>query len=178
MFSLTPFLRLEAPNRLAKAVLRLQKQFKKIVAFGVFDPDTGNGIPQLFKAIVIIEEENEIFRCKLKSVGKTLKTFRQTFTLDGLRIDEDEIKAKEDVFEADVETGKIPLTTFQVTLSEEEKQAREKVALPFWKKRQEEFDDEGSVKITKAEDKASKIYYEPDDADDWDEEDPDDDLDF
>ena len=83
------------------------------------------------------------------------------------------------------------LTTFSLTLKEEEKSAREKVVLPFWKKEQQaqsddknskvnEIDeDEENVRINRVSDKNSgKIYYEPDEGDDWDDEDPDDDLDF
>ena len=61
------------------------------------------------------------------------------------------------------------LTTFSLgTIKQTEKEAKEKLVLPFYK--------EGQVKISGESN--SKIYYEPDSGDDWDDEDPDDDLDF
>ncbi|XP_075225674.1 elongator complex protein 5 [Lycorma delicatula] len=53
------------------------------------------------------------------------------------------------------------LTTFNLGLKEEEKLARSKLVLPY----------------LKTENSGGSIYYEPDENDDWDEEDPDDDLD-
>ena len=84
------------------------------------------------------------------------------------------------------------LTTFSLQLSKEEKRARSEVVMPFWKEEQkaaaavaaaggEVEEEEDAVRITSkraATESRGKIYYEPDDADDWDEEDPDDDLDF
>ena len=84
------------------------------------------------------------------------------------------------------------LTTFSLQLSEEEKRARSEVVMPFWKEEQkaaaavaagggEVEEEEDAVRITSkraAAESQGKIYYEPDDGDDWDEEDPDDDLDF
>ena len=73
------------------------------------------------------------------------------------------------------------LTTFNLeTTKEQEKKAKDNLVLPFYKDPQLA----GQVKIqgqgqseTKSETKG-KIYYEPDSGDDWDDEDPDDDLDF
>jgi hypothetical protein len=52
----------------------------------------------------------------------------------------------------------MPTTSFSLNLTDKEKVARNNLELPFWKE--------------------SKIDYVPDDNDDWDEEDPDEDLDF
>ena len=74
-------------------------------------------------------------------------------------------------------------TTFRLDLSEKEREARDKLVLPFLReKQQEETEDEG-VRIQQqqqAKDTTTcgKIYYSPEEVDDWDEEDPDDDLDF
>lgn len=67
-------------------------------------------------------------------------------------------------------------------------QAREKLVLPFWRPEQRqgldqdhEGEEEDQVRITsrpKEKPEGAKFYYQPDEADDWDEEDPDDDLDF
>ena len=59
--------------------------------------------------------------------------------------------------------------TFNLTLTEEQKQARAQLQLPYL------LDDK--TKQTQLElGKRSQIFYEPDEADDIDEEDPDDDL--
>ena len=71
------------------------------------------------------------------------------------------------------------LTTFNLeTTKDTEKKAKDNLVLPFYKDTQ----IAGQVKIQgQGESKSEaegKIYYEPDSGDDWDDEDPDDDLDF
>lgn len=67
------------------------------------------------------------------------------------------------------------LTTFNIATSKnKEKEAKEKLVLPFYKDEQKE--SAGEVKIQG--EVPGKIYYEPDSGDDWDDDDPDDDLDF
>nr|CAD7446796.1 unnamed protein product [Timema bartmani] len=56
------------------------------------------------------------------------------------------------------------LTTFKLGLGKEEKQARSRLVLPY-------------LRVDSGGDAGGKVFYEPDAADDWDEEDPDDDLD-
>ena len=53
----------------------------------------------------------------------------------------------------------LPISSFNLSLSDKEKEDRQQLEMPFWKKQ-------------------TKIEYIPDENDDWDEEDPDDDLDF
>ncbi|PSN48608.1 hypothetical protein C0J52_18659 [Blattella germanica] len=55
------------------------------------------------------------------------------------------------------------LTTFKLSLGSQEKQARSELVLPY---------------VRTNEDKGGKVFYQPDAGDDWDEEDPDDDLDI
>ena len=57
------------------------------------------------------------------------------------------------------DNASMPISSFNLSLSDKEKEDRQQVEMPFWKK-------------------SSKIEYIPDENDDWDEEDPDDDLDF
>ena len=58
------------------------------------------------------------------------------------------------------------------------------MVLPFWKEEQkrksQQVEDEEEVRINQTSKKSDtgKIFYEPDEVDDWDDEDPDDDLDF
>ena len=78
------------------------------------------------------------------------------------------------------------LTTFNLGLKDQEREAREKIVLPFWKEEQKKAAtelaevEEESVRINPKSNStvSGAIFYEPDEADDWDEEDPDDDLDF
>lgn len=58
------------------------------------------------------------------------------------------------------------LTTFKISLDDKEKQSRDKLVLPYLPQKNE------------GEKKESRIFYEFDHVDDWDEEDPDDDLDI
>ncbi|XP_060541213.1 elongator complex protein 5 isoform X2 [Pantherophis guttatus] len=61
--------------------------------------------------------------------------------------------------------------TFNLRLTEAERQARESVPLPY------HFSEEKKSSLLQTSTEEGKIYYEPDAADDFDEEDPDDDLD-
>ena len=91
---------------------------------------------------------------------------------------------KEDLkktFEEEEEEAIDKLTTFSLATNKEaEKVAKDNLVLPFYKEPQKA----GEVKIQKsgptssASESEGKIYYEPDSGDDWDDEDPDDDLDF
>lgn len=58
------------------------------------------------------------------------------------------------------------LTTFKLTLNPQEEKARSQLVLPYTRKN-----------ITEETSGGGKVFYEPDAADDWDDEDPDDDLD-
>lgn len=61
------------------------------------------------------------------------------------------------------------LTTFSLQLSETEKQSRSRLILPYLRPEQGGGDSAPGT---------GQIFYQPDAADDWDEEDPDDDLDI
>ena len=67
---------------------------------------------------------------------------------------------------AETSAQSLPISSFNLSLSDKEKEDRDKVEMPFWKKSGVDAGGGG------------KIEYVPDDNDDWDEEDPDDDLDF
>ncbi|KAM3823921.1 elongator complex protein 5 [Vipera latastei] len=77
----------------------------------------------------------------------------------------------------DVEEGPEPAAadptahlTFNLRLTEAERQAREAVPLPY------HFSEEKKSSLLQTSTEDAKIYYQPDAADDFDEEDPDDDL--
>ncbi|XP_032093764.1 elongator complex protein 5 isoform X2 [Thamnophis elegans] len=80
--------------------------------------------------------------------------------------------------EDEAEEGRGPATvdptarlTFNLRLTEAERQARESVPLPY------QFSEEKKSSLLQTSTEEGKIYYEPDAADDFDDEDPDDDLD-
>ncbi|KAF4110575.1 elongator complex protein 5 isoform X1 [Onychostoma macrolepis] len=77
------------------------------------------------------------------------------------------VQKGQDVSEADPASN----LTFNLRLSEEERKAKEKVALPFV------FSQEKKSALLRPTPGSGRITYEPDANDDFDEEDPDDDLD-
>ncbi|XP_070812691.1 elongator complex protein 5 [Pituophis catenifer annectens] len=82
--------------------------------------------------------------------------------------------SKEDEAEEGRETAAVDPTarlTFNLRLTEAERQARESVPLPY------HFSEEKKSSLLQTSTEEGKIFYEPDAADDFDEEDPDDDLD-
>jgi len=69
------------------------------------------------------------------------------------------------------------LATFNLSTNRKtEQEAKENLVLPFYKEPQKI--GEVSIQSSGSNESEGKIYYEPDSGDDWDDEDPDDDLDF
>lgn len=104
-----------------------------------------------------------------KSNGKlidevSLVSFDDYFNIEINEIKEETVdkRTSEDQFVKDMSH----LTTFKLDLESEEKQARSELVLPYIKTNVNQSGGGGN------------IYYEPDQRDDWDEEDPDDDLDI
>ena len=58
------------------------------------------------------------------------------------------------------DNASVPTSSFNLALTDKEKDDRSKVEMPYWKKNEAQF------------------HYVPDENDDWDDEDPDDDLDI
>ncbi|XP_041378331.1 elongator complex protein 5-like [Gigantopelta aegis] len=104
--------------------------------------------------------------------GKVIKT-TELVKLDGLNIlstqnwQHDSVKRSPEQAESIDPAANL---TFNLTLSENEKEARRQLVLPYTKEQRRQPRIQSSV--------SSMIYYEPDKADDFDEEDPDDDLDI
>lgn len=104
-----------------------------------------------------------------KSSGKLVEEISCVGFDDYYNIEINEIKEEsgvkktcEDEFVKDMSQ----LTTFKLDLGSEEKKARSELVLPYIKKNVNQSGEGAS------------IYYEPDERDDWDEDDPDDDLDI
>lgn len=130
-----------------------------LVCWARFRPTKGK--PVYKQEVVRIDKSGEATRVRALSVGAPAG---------------EQPRGKEDEDEREAVNR---LTTFNLGLKDEERTARDKVVLPFLKPEQKPEEEEEAVRINpRSAEGESKIYYEPDDADDWDEEDPDDDLDF
>ncbi|KAK2163201.1 hypothetical protein LSH36_84g10035 [Paralvinella palmiformis] len=110
-----------------------------------------------------------------KSSGKIIKITEQykiNRSYDDI-INVEEIKQQFGLIDKPQETVADPAAnlTFNLSLSEKEKLARSKVVLPYIQK-----PERSDVGVSSAG--SGKIFYQPDEADDFDEEDPDDDLDI
>lgn len=106
---------------------------------------------------------------KLHQKGKEERTFYD-FGIENnelVKVDFSNIGIKLGPYPGTEESSQsLPISSFNLRLSDKEKEDRDKVELPFLKKSGEVGNGNG------------RIEYVPDDNDDWDEEDPDDDLDF
>jgi len=83
--------------------------------------------------------------------------------------------------EEDVEQSINKLATFNLnTRKESEQEAKSALVLPFYTEEQKRVAGIGEqqIDVNIPGEKKGAIYYEPDSGDDWDDDDPDDDLDF
>jgi len=83
--------------------------------------------------------------------------------------------------EEDVEESINKLATFNLnTRKESEQEAKSALVLPFYTEEQKRVAGIGEqqIEVNIPGEKKGAIYYEPDSGDDWDDDDPDDDLDF
>ncbi|KAK3104437.1 hypothetical protein FSP39_002012 [Pinctada imbricata] len=109
-----------------------------------------------------------------KATGKVIRiteefTISEHFTVSNIQ----EVKKstpKLSVMDEDNSVDPTANLTFNLSLTDKEKEARSNVVLPYTK--QQEIDSQGNSPGE------GKIFYQPDEADDFDEEDPDDDLDI
>lgn len=115
-------------------------------------------------------------RCILKKTSKKIINETSIYTIRNQTIH----KLKSDRLTKDImkeekadEHDPAANLTFNLHLSETEKEARASMPLPYiLDNRSKSLHLDGNIKVT------GEIIYEPDDADDFDEEDPDDDLDI
>jgi len=145
-------------------------------------------VKQLFTTVIVLDnvDENESFPklCKVyhKKVGGKLVSSKEFYFLDAFGNMRTEAyqdpKINSLKLEDEPEDVMEKLTTFNLSTSKDkEKEVRDSLVLPFYKEAQKEnMGHAESVKIHGEQ--AGKIYYEPDSGDDWDDDDPDDDLDF
>jgi len=188
--SLTDLLIFQNPTTVASMVRKLKlKASNKAKLFLVLhknclDENLAEAIQQLATTIVDTEKVDETdafpLLCKIthRKLGGKMVSSKEVVKMDvsgNIKVEaykEDRNKSK--YIEEDNSDEVIDkLTTFDIgTSRNKEKEAKEKLVLPFYKEEQKD----GEVKI-QGED-PGKIYYEPDSGDDWDDDDPDDDLDF
>ena len=111
----------------------------------------------------------------IRPSGKVAKLKEQyTISNDFNTIENEEVISITEAVTADSSSTCDPTAnlTFNLTLTEKEKNARSQMVLPYIQDKQKQ---EASLLSSAGE---GKIFYQPDDADDFDEEDPDDDLDI
>jgi len=188
--SLTDLLIFQNPTMVASMVRKLKlKASNKAKLFlvlhrGYLDENLAEAIQQLATTIVDTEKVDETdafpLLCKIthRKLGGKMVSSKEVVKMDvsgNIKVEaykEDNNKSKY-IEEENSDEVIDKLTTFDIgTSRNKEKEAKEKLVLPFYKEEQKD----GEVKI-QGED-PGKIYYEPDSGDDWDDDDPDDDLDF
>lgn len=160
-------------QRVYGELVQLSKDYKIVcsVACGSMDPETHDTVSLLADVMISLEAEkdsplrgvyHEIVR---RATGRTERK-RQQYTLSSpdCRIQVRKPTEKTALPEPDPKTHAV---TFEMGLSEKEKSARAATTLPHVAAR-----TQGSVESV------GQIHYVPDEVDDWDDEDPDDDLDI
>jgi len=188
--SLTDLLIFQNPTTVASMVRKLKlkasSKAKLILVLhkDCLDENLAEAIQQLATTIIDTEKVDETdafpLLCKIthRKLGGKMVSSKEVVKIEvsgNIKVEaykEDRNKSK--YIEEDNSDEVIDkLTTFDIgTSRNKEKEAKEKLVLPFYKEEQKD----GEVKI-QGED-PGKIYYEPDSGDDWDDDDPDDDLDF
>jgi len=184
--SLTDLLVLNNPTVVARYLSKLkttcsnQAKLLALLHSDCIDEAVLHRVQCLANTVVELAEESEGILATVlhKKQGGKLCCSQElvTFGQDSIKI-EPFAKAKAVLKEEDdlVEN----LTTFNLSATKEsEKEARDKLVLPFYKEEQKKAVAKEEVRIHKEPSPTSAIYYEPDSGDDWDDDDPDDDLDF
>eukprot|EP00092_Neocalanus_flemingeri_P020087 GFUD01021748.1.p2 GENE.GFUD01021748.1~~GFUD01021748.1.p2 ORF type:complete len:287 (+),score=104.59 GFUD01021748.1:56-916(+) len=193
--SVTDLLLFQKPTAVANLIRKLrQKASNKAKLIGILhqgclDDNIVKDIEHLANTTVVLEklDETEAYPklCKIshRKLGGKLVTSKEVIKFDtvgNIKVETfQEKKAKSkynDEDDADETIDK--LTTFNIgTSKNKEKEAKGKLVLPFYTDEQKQsVAAAGEVKIQG--ENPGKIYYEPDSGDDWDDDDPDDDLDF
>ncbi|GBP70090.1 hypothetical protein EVAR_98922_1 [Eumeta japonica] len=108
-----------------------------------------------------LSRDSTVISVKWKKSGKLFKS-KEVLSYDKENLISTPIKDEQQKALEDVEININKIATFKIGLEENEKIERNKLELPY---------------MNKIHSGQSKVYYEPDIVDDWDDEDPDDDLD-
>jgi len=173
-------------NLIKKLRLKASSKAKLLMLYyrDCVDDNIEEAVKQLVTTFITVSnlDSTEAFPklCKIRhrKPGGKLVTSKDVVKLDPMgktKIEafKEAVKSKA-AEEDDVDEAIDKLTTFNIgTTKHKEKEAKEGLVLPFYKDEQKNV---GEVKIQG--EPSGKIYYEPDSGDDWDDDDPDDDLDF
>ncbi len=190
-WSVTPFLFREAHGAVARGLVSLAKTpgVCKVIAACLFEchPDLQH-FRKIFQSTVRLER-GEDDRTILANSACRSDSGKGSRTVEILSVENGRLKKLGerrpekslkctglDNAEAATAPSMDQWSSFSLSLTAEEKGERAKLVLPYVKTRERDDDEEVRVNVHKKSE--GKIYYEPDEADDWDEEDPDDDLDF
>lgn len=134
---------------------------------------------RLATTTLFIEQGSDKSICHIthrKTGGKTAK-WKESFWFESGCLKSTPVQISHQKEEADDhEDVTETLTSFNIGTKQSEEKVREQLVLPFFTQEQR-TSHQGQVKIS-GESCNNKIYYEPDSGDDWDDEDPDEDLDL
>jgi len=193
--SLTDLLVFQKPTIVASLIRKLkQKASNKAKLFAVLhkeclDGNIAEAVEQLATTTIVMEnlDETEIYpqiwKTSHRKLGGKLVTSKEVIKVDvlgNIKIEPfTENKAKSKYIEDDADEAIDKLTTFNIgTSKNKEKEAKEKLVLPFYTDEQKQSVGTAAGEVKIQGEVPGKIYYEPDSGDDWDDDDPDDDLDF
>ncbi|KAB0791145.1 hypothetical protein PPYR_02945 [Photinus pyralis] len=147
--------------------LVLNKECARVIA--IFHEDLDDNILQYFDhlstfSIQLQPNSNRVLYVYKKPSGKVIRQIEMYSTNNGI-LDSEKITVADAKKLVQEVSNPENLATFKIGLNDQEKVLRDKVVLPYVYR---DVDEKGGGKIT----------YEFDETDDWDEEDPDDDLDI
>ena len=180
--NLTDLLVFYSHSSVTQLVRRLrQSSVKKNKLFFVLHrdclaPEILEDIVKFVTTTITVSDINGEKLCKIQQTkpGGKLVTSTEVIRVDSERNIKtekyQEVKAR--VAEEEEDPVIESLTTFSLSTRQREKEVKDGLVLPFYKDNQTA--GQTQVKLGGG----TKIYYEPDSGDDWDDEDPDDDLDF
>jgi len=185
--SLTGLLFQYTPTQVARFIKFLEGSFKKVFCVlheDCVESNTFDSLTKLCSTLIYIQAPpNNTNKgkkiCSIihrKGSGKIVQS-KELFSISG--DDKLEVEAyvhKDTTAQVQDDTEEIAanLTTFKIGTKESEAEAKSNLVLPFYTD-QQKSNFQGEVKL---QNESNKIYYEPDSGDDWDDEDPDDDLDL
>jgi hypothetical protein len=185
--SLTGLLFHYSPTQVARFIKYLEGGFKKVfcvVHEECVEPTTYESLTKLCSTIIRIQASQKNSHkgkkvCSIihrKQSGKIVQS-KELFSVTGddkLEVEPFVHNKTQQSAEDDTEEIASNLTTFKIGTKQSEVEVKNNLVLPFYTD-QQKSNFQGEVKVQK---ESNKIYYEPDSADDWDDEDPDDDLDL
>jgi len=132
---------------------------------------TGGQLDQLSRLATLVHLREDDYGRITVDIGSKVDELIVDFDTNSVTVKERSKKDQRKETTAEEDADISSLTTFNLTLTDKEKLARHQLVLPH---------EEEEVRIVRqsAASSGPTIHYSPDEADDWDDEDPDEDLDI